>query len=106
MSWRQPDPTINAKPAKHAKKIRRAVCARLAFHVVKTTINAEIAEYAWFDKLTMSARPAVSAGSALYVVALVCNGSNLPRIERFQEAARRLELELRILRLDAQEEAV
>src|SRR6185295_17786789 len=37
---------------------------------------------------------------------LVGNGRDLPRIQGFEEAARRFELELRILRLDAQEETV
>src|SRR5215218_10060340 len=37
---------------------------------------------------------------------LIVNGRDLPRSQRFEEAARALDVELRIARLDAQEEPV
>src|SRR5258706_7358002 len=37
---------------------------------------------------------------------LVLNGRDLPRVERFEEVARAFDVELRILRLDAQKETV
>src|SRR3954453_15474680 len=64
-----------------------------------TTINAEIAERA--ERFCS----AVSAGSALYV-GLIGNGRDLPRLERFEEVARRVDVELRIDRLDAEKEPV
>src|SRR5476649_1165778 len=36
----------------------------------------------------------------------VCNGRDLPRVQRFEEVARRFDVELGILRLDAEEEPV
>src|SRR3954447_19447537 len=77
MSWRQPAP---------AKVI--------------TTINAETAETA--EKRVS----ACSACSALYVVGLVRDSGHLPRLERFQEVARRVDVELRIRRFDAEKEPV
>src|SRR4029077_6265093 len=47
-----------------------------------------------------------SASSAFNVVASIRNGRDLERVEGFQEVARRLDVELRIARLDAQEETV
>src|SRR4051812_22858790 len=58
---------------------------------------------------TINARAATAAKKnclPLSVVGSVGNGRDLPRVQRFEKAARRFQLELGILRLDAQEEAV
>src|SRR5262245_45893086 len=65
------------------------------------TINAEGAEPA--ENFSLSAR---SAGSAFAVRGSVRNGGHLARIERLEEPARVLEVKLRVLRLDAQEESI
>src|ERR1700730_3311786 len=66
-----------------------------------TMINAETAEHAEQDDLS-----ADSASSAFNVVPLVRNGRDLARIERLEELPPRFDVELRIPRLDAEEEAI
>src|SRR5207244_9258962 len=103
MSCRQADPlktattTINAA-AFARKALRRATPKR-------GERRRERAEFAEKYLLLLSA---VSASSAFNVVAALSirNGRNLPRAERFEKAASSLEIELRVLCFDAQEEPV
>src|SRR5688572_24577517 len=85
MSWRQPAATSN----KHTVRIER-------------TTNTEDAE-----------DTEVNPWNALCVLGVLCveksllsNGTHLSRIQRLQEGTCLLKVELGILRLDAQEEAV
>src|SRR4051812_38190395 len=78
MSWRQPAPTSASA----------------------TTINAEHAERA------ENVFSADSASSAFNVVGSIGNCGDLPRVQGLEKVPRLVDVELHILRFDAQEEAI
>src|SRR4029450_4711596 len=77
MSWRQPRAVRNAKPTKPAKKT-----------FLEKNCFAAFASFAFLCRRSVS------------------NGSDLPRAQSFEEAPRSLDVELRVLRLDAKEETI
>src|SRR5262245_43882715 len=80
-------------------------CRQAALKKRRNAESAKAAEHR--DLLESRDLSAFSAASAFeFPKTLVRNGGHLARIERFQEVARRFEIELRILCLDAEEEPV
>src|SRR5678815_1555721 len=82
MSWRQPTPRSNVKS--------------------ETAENAKIAEKLCPDSFSAS----FAISTVPFLTASVRNSGYLPRTERLEKPSRRFEIELRIARFDAQEEAV
>src|SRR6266480_1525537 len=76
----------------------------LSADAVKKPLTAETAETA--EKKTPRILGVLCGKTALFFTPLVRNGRHPPRAQRFEKPASRLEIELRVLRLDAQEEAV
>src|SRR4029077_14041032 len=89
MYWRQPETTTQRKPRTQRRTGHGDTETQSFFGPEKT------------DALCLS----VSVAKLLCVL-LIRDSGHLPRAERLEEAARRVEIELRILRLDAQEEPV
>src|SRR3954465_14026992 len=95
MSWRQPETTTQ----------RRQRAQRRIGHG-----DTETQRFVWSrrtDPLCLSVSVAKLLRELVTLgVLLVGNGRDLPRLERFQEVARRVDVELRIDRLDAEKEPV
>src|SRR5436190_22021861 len=99
--------TINAEAAELAEK-------SLSADTVKKPLTAETAEFAEKKALRILGVLCVLCGrtalcftrSLVLPPLLVCNGRHPPRAERFEKPASRLEIELRVCRLDAQEKTV
>src|SRR6478672_3577128 len=95
MSWRQPETTTQ----------RRQRTQRRVSHG-----DTETQRFVWSEKtdplcLSVSVAKPLCELPTLCVL-LVGNGRDLPRLERFEEAARRFDVELRIPRFNAEKEPV
>src|SRR5215217_5764946 len=95
MSWRQADRTTESR-----QRTPRRISHR----------DTETLRFLWSeerDSLCLCVSVAILLRELRKLsVLLVRNGRDLPRLQGFEESARRFELELWVLRLDAEEEPV